>query len=167
MTTRRAFIGLIGAAGLAAVAASAKLLSTSSAGERYPEIHYGEEPCGRCRMIIDDHRFATGWIHGDDGEAHFDDIGCAALAASERRLAGTVPIYVHDFSTEAWLDARDAAFVISPAIHTPMAYGVAAVSGPEAATSLAGTVDGRIARWDELAALLGEIAPTHEDGHGA
>ena len=41
--------------------------------------------------------------------------------------------YVHDADNHDWLEANIAAFVRSPAIHTPMGFGLAAYRTPEAA----------------------------------
>ena len=170
MVTRRAFLGMVGSAGLtgAGLAAGAKLLSANGGdGPGYPEIRYGSEACARCWMVIDDARFAAAWIDSSGEEVHFDDIGCAALEAAERALESGARIFVHDFTTQGWLDGRTAGYVLSPAsIRTPMAYGLAAVQDRAAAEALARRAEGRVLTWDELPGLLAtETAPAH--GHGA
>ncbi len=169
MATRRAFLGMLGSAGLAGVGltAGAKLLSANGGdGDRYPEIRYGSEACARCWMVIDDVRFAAAWIGSSGEEVHFDDIGCAALEAAERALEGGARIFVHDFTRQDWLDAHTAGYVLAPAsIRTPMAYGLAATEDRAAAEALARRSEGRVLGWDELPGLLAtDTAPAHRHG---
>ena len=171
MVTRRAFLAVLGSTGVAAtgVAAGVKFLgSNGEAAPTEPTIQYGAEACVRCRMVIDDARFAAAWIEVDGSEVHFDDIGCAALAASERGLALDARIFVHDLSSEVWLDGRSARYVNSATLRTPMAYGVVALVDQAAANSLAHKLQGHTARWEDLVLLLTEPepAPPHS-GHGS
>lgn len=156
MVTRRGFLALLGSAGVAgsaAVIGSRALAGGADEGPRLPSIRYGEEMCTRCRMVIDDARFAAAWIDGPE-EVHFDDIGCAALEASERQLAAIAQVFVHDFSAETWIDGRAASYVHASSIRTPMSYGVVAFGDHAAAQSLATKTGGRFLAWGDLAQQL-------------
>jgi copper chaperone NosL len=144
------------------------LAGNGEAAPTEPVIQYGAEMCMRCRMVIDDARFAAAWIEGDGSEVHFDDIGCAALEASERGLALDARVFVHDLSSEVWLDGRTARYVRSATLRTPMAYGVVALVDQAAADSLAHKLQGHTVRWEELAALLTQPESRQpHSGHGS
>lgn len=171
MMTRRAFLATVGSTGVAAagLAVGVKILATGGeAALTEPTIQYGAEACVRCRMVIDDPRFAAAWIEANGSEVHFDDIGCAALEASERGLPLDARVFVHDLSSEVWLDGRTARYVQSVTLRTPMAYGVAAVSDQAAADSLAHKLQGQAARWEDLGTLLTQPErPQPQSGHGS
>lgn len=97
------------------------------------EVHYGEDVCDRCRMIISDSRFAAQYRAKDGHVKKFDDFGCmAAELGNDGGKDAVSGIYVTDFATTAWLDARKAYYLKSPDITSPMGYGIAAF-GTEAA----------------------------------
>lgn len=157
MVTRRGFLGLLGAASVTGVAAVAgvKLLPGESAPTGDPVIHYGQENCERCRMTISEVRFAAAWRDPSGKEAHFDDIGCMVLLSAERNPASGTRFWVHDYSTEAWLDAALASFALSPAIRTPMSYGVAASATPEGAQLIVkNSSEAKVTRWEALGTSL-------------
>lgn len=94
-----------------------------------PTIHFGEDICHVCGMIISDDRFAAAIVLDAGGRFEpyaFDDIGC--LLASE--AAGfdhpVAARYVRGFRSRAWADAGSVTYVHSAKIHSPMAFGLAA-----------------------------------------
>lgn len=119
-----------------------------------PEIHYGDDVCAACNMIISDSRFAAGYVvelkPGRYDSLAFDDIGDMLTHQSAAAEPEIVAWYVHDYTSEEWLDATTAYFVVSAAIMTPMGHGVAAFATPEAAQEMAGTHDGEVFTWSEL-----------------
>lgn len=136
MVSRRYFLGLLGG-GTAAAGGVTFVLRALREGtvSPFPEIRYGQEACSFCGMGIDDARYAAAWRVAKS-ERHFDDIGCMVNAYRRDHPAGDVRLFVHDYHSESWLDAASATFVVSPAIKSPMAYGVFAVAdGAGAATS--------------------------------
>jgi copper chaperone NosL len=50
--------------------------------------------------------------------------------------------YVHDFESEAWIDAELATYVRSQEFATPMGHGLVALADADAAASLAASVNG-------------------------
>jgi hypothetical protein len=81
-------------------------------------------------MTIDNPRFAAALIyrqsHSSRKIAVFDDIGC--MLAWERHHTGdhTIVAFVHDYKTRQWIRADAAWYLRSPAIQTPMGWGIAA-----------------------------------------
>ena len=157
MFTRRGFLGLLGAASVTGVAAVAgiQLLPGESKASGDPVIRYGQENCARCRMTISDVRFAAARREPSGKETHFDDIGCMVLLQSERNPGTGTRLWVHDYSTEGWLDGATAAYALSDAIHTPMSHGVAASATTEGAQRIVkDSTQVRITRWEGLAPSL-------------
>jgi copper chaperone NosL len=110
-----------------------------------PEIRLGQDVCDVCGMIISDDRFAAGLVVRRDGVYEtraFDDIGCL-LAYEENHPDETVAArYVREFRTRTWLDAETAAYLHSEHLHTPMAFGLAALAAEADARALAGEFPG-------------------------
>ncbi|MGD9934853.1 MAG: nitrous oxide reductase accessory protein NosL [Dehalococcoidia bacterium] len=153
MVTRRAFLSLVGAAGAAGVAtvAGIQLLPGDSAPTGDPVVRYGQENCARCRMTISDARFAAAWREPGGKEKHFDDIGCMVLLQRENGAPDSTQFWVNDYETELWVDVAVASFVLSRAIDSPMAYGIAASATPEGADALARRFDGAtVSKWAGL-----------------
>lgn len=121
------------------------------------EIHYGEDLCTECGMIISDPKFASS-ISIESGEGSyqnlaFDDIGdmLAYLAKHpNEKIAGW---FVHDYDTEQWIDATTAYFVVSDQVKSPMNHGIAACAEQVSAEAMAAKVNGKVVTWDELQSL--------------
>ena len=130
--TRRRFLRV--AIGAAAVAAPALWALVTRQGDESgpPEVAYGRDRCEQCGMIIGDRRFAAA-ARGGSTVHRFDDIGCLIRHSGDAAASGRATGFVHDTDTEAWIDAPRAWYVRSPAIRTPMNYGVAAYGDTAAA----------------------------------
>jgi len=91
-------------------------------------IHYGEDVCERCKMIISDKRFAAQFINQKGESVKFDDVGCMADYLKEGGNRGEKPltIYVTDFAAGQWLDAGKAFYLLNPELRSPMGYNIAA-----------------------------------------
>jgi copper chaperone NosL len=138
-----------------------------------PEIHYGQDVCAACNMIISEERFATAMVLEPEMDRYaslaFDDVGC--MFEYEKKDA-ELPIaarYVHDHETGAWIEAALATYVLSPAVQTPMGSGVIACEANETAQSLLRRHTGELLSWSELSAkataegLLAGWAPSGEE----
>lgn len=92
--------------------------------------------CERCRMVLSDRRHAAQMrIPKSDGKSEvlfFDDIGCALIwldgQPPEVRESPSTEIWVTDWRTGDWIDARAATYV--PGQVTPMGYGLGAQPEP-------------------------------------
>lgn len=94
-------------------------------------IHFGEDACAECKMIISDETFAAELQTRTEEPLLFDDLGCLL-----KRAAATSPDPSGVFArtTEGkWLDGQQAWVVHSRDISSPMGYGLAAFSTREAA----------------------------------
>jgi copper chaperone NosL len=134
-----------------------------------PEIRYGEDMCLECNMIISDARFACGYAHeiapGRYESLAFDDIGDMLNYVDKHPEHTIVAWYVHDYTTETWLDATAAHFVHSNELHSPMGYGIAAHATAEAAQEMAAAMHGQVLTWAELMAQheVGSMSHDHRD----
>ena len=107
---------LLGAALLAAAGCAAH-------ADGPPEIVLDRDACSHCGMLISEARHAAALRSTDGSTRVFDDIGCLRNAVGG---ATDARVWVHDASDGSWIDGGGAAFVVSPAIRTPMAGGVLA-----------------------------------------
>jgi len=125
-----------------------------------PTVHYGEDVCAACNMIISEERFATAYVaedeYGDRQSFAFDDVGCMFLYENQK---GATPLarYVHDLDTHEWVEAERALYIRSRDIHSPMGSGVAAYSGADGARAMAERVGGDPLSFDDLARIDGEV----------
>ena len=121
--------------------------------DRPPSLRFGEEACDHCRMLINEDRFAAALVTADGETRKFDEIGCLL----EYQAKAPTPVrrcWVRCYSSSQWLDARQAFFVHSPQLHTPMGCGLAALPTFAKARELADELHGRIARFDELPSVM-------------
>ena len=117
------------------------------AGHGPAEVHWDRDTCRHCNMVISDRHYAAQVRGGPKREAFkFDDIGCAMVWLKEQPWADApnTEIWVADFRSGEWLDARKAYYLAGKT--TPMAYGFGAVARSEA-----GSVDFAAMKADILA----------------
>ena len=132
--------------------------ATASAESSPPKIHYGEDVCEFCGMIISEERFAAAFVTGD-GHGHiYDDIGDMVEAHLQLQEDVTA-FFVHDHEHESWVRAEEAYFVHSEDLPTPMLSGLAAFTTEESAQVFAAKVDGRTLTFDALLAYYQEKFP--------
>ncbi len=116
-----------------------------------PDIRYGEDKCADCDMIINEPRFAAAAVHEVDNGTYesllFDDIGDLLRYMKENPGLKYVASYVHDYDTEAWVDATKATYVQSSEVRTPMASGLLASDTAEKAQALATQFNGAVMDW--------------------
>jgi copper chaperone NosL len=118
---------------------------------RPPTVRYGEEACASCRMIIGDEHFAAALVTPTGEALKFDDIGCLVEHEADG-LRPDVTYWVRDSKGREWLDAREATFVHSAGIASPMGFELAARPPGQAASEPAG----RMLRFHELPGFLAE-----------
>ncbi|MFI5324089.1 MAG: nitrous oxide reductase accessory protein NosL, partial [Thermodesulfobacteriota bacterium] len=114
------------------------LASSKEKRETGPQaIHYGEDVCERCKMIISDKRFAAQYITKRGEAKKFDDIGCMIDELKEGKNSGyrVLAIYVTDYDTGEWIDAGGAYYLRNTELKTPMGYGIAAFGSEESLRS--------------------------------
>jgi copper chaperone NosL len=116
---------------------------------RPPAIRLGEEACARCRMIISDERFAAALITPDGETLKFDDMGCL-IQHESCGLRPATAYWIRDFGGSGWLNARDAVFVHSKTISSPMGFGLAAGRTAQAMGERTNEPGNRMLRFSEL-----------------
>jgi copper chaperone NosL len=124
-----------------------------------PEIRYGLEACDRCRMTIDDPRFAAA-LRTEAGEVRrYDDIGDLLVDREGTGIEGS-DVWLHDYVDRSWIRAPEAVFVRSNVV-TPMGSGLVAFAERSAAEHLARERGGQLLEWSALAG--GREAPEHDN----
>jgi copper chaperone NosL len=124
--------------------------SSGSGEAQPPEIHYGEDVCDACGMLISEPKFAAAAVEEDGTARKFDDIGDLVAYYAQHAGAKVKAYFVHDYPSEKWLRAEAAYFVQSPQIQTPMARGIAAYAERAAAEAAAQKYGVPVVKFDEL-----------------
>jgi len=107
---------------------------SGDAGTGPVEVKWDRDVCERCRMVLSDRLYSAqirGAAEGQKTKVYrFDDIGCAVLWLEQQpwRDDPRTEIWVNDYRTGAWIDARTAYYVRERI--TPMAYGLGAQTDP-------------------------------------
>ena len=117
-----------------------------------PAIHYGEDVCEFCGMIVSEERFAAGYLTRAGEERIFDDIGDMVQAHLQNHEEGAI-LFVHDYNNHTWLRAETAYYVLSPDLSTPMLSGLAAFPTADDAARFSADLNGQVLAFDELLAL--------------
>lgn len=99
------------------------------------EPHWDRDACERCRMVLSDRTYAAQIRYLPQGKKRpltlwFDDFGCASLWLDEQSWRNNpgIEIWVTDYQSGKWVDARIASYVVGKV--TPMAYGLGASPNP-------------------------------------
>ena len=113
-------------------------ISCSDKPESGPvEIYYGEDICERCKMIISEREFAAQYRLSNGETVKFDDIGCMIHYFHIENPVDSDSIYVTDYRSGNWINAKEAHFLWSDNIITPMHYGVLSIKDKRMAQELA------------------------------
>ncbi|MDP3940074.1 MAG: nitrous oxide reductase accessory protein NosL [Deltaproteobacteria bacterium] len=118
-----------------------------------PDLAFGQRVCARCGMSVDDPRFAAALREGaEQGSSSlfvYDDVGEIFLDMAAPQGIAPSEIWVHDAESSAWIEGRSAHYVRGR-IASPMALGIEAYAGAEAATRRAGEIGGEVLGFDAL-----------------
>ena len=94
------------------------------------EVRWDKESCERCAMAVGDRNYSA-QVRGAAAEAKtrvykFDDIGCAVIWLDKQAWKddSRTEIWVTDYRSGNWIDARQASYVTGKL--TPMGYGLGA-----------------------------------------
>lgn len=116
------------------------------------EITLNEENCSFCRMAVSQREFAAQVVTVTGSFDTFDDIGCLRDWIKEHQPSETAGIFVVDFLTGIWIDARTASYVASERLPTPMSSGIAAYQEQTSAERAATKLVGEVMQWEEMLA---------------
>jgi copper chaperone NosL len=98
------------------------------------EVRWDRDTCERCRMVLSDKHFAAQVRYFPEGKRSrvikFDDIGCAVIWLEDKswKNDSRTEIWVADYETGAWLDARTASYMKRKT--SPMEYALGATVQP-------------------------------------
>jgi hypothetical protein len=95
------------------------------------EVKWDRDACEHCRMVLSDRYYAAEIRGGPRKEVFkFDDLGCALEWLEKQTWPDReqAEIWVTDYQTGAWLNARQAYY--HPGRITPMDYGLGASAQP-------------------------------------
>jgi copper chaperone NosL len=137
----------------------------ASAEPAPPTIHFGEDICEFCGMIISEPRFAAGYITRDGREHIFDDIG-DMFQAHLRQPAEATAFFVHNYDDPHWIRAETAFYVLAEELPTPMFSGLAASSSADQAAALAAQFNGQVLTFDQVLAHYRQTPPMMNSPHG-
>jgi len=94
------------------------------------KIRWDREICARCAMAVSDRNYSAQVRGGREGKKpkvyKFDDVGCAVIWLDKQNWKDDprTEIWVNEYSTGKWIDARKAWYVEMK--NTPMDYGLGA-----------------------------------------
>ncbi len=117
------------------------------------EIVLNEENCSHCRMAVSQREFAGEVVTVSGSVDTFDDIGCLAQWVAEHDPPETAGLFVVDYESGEWLDAKTAYYIRSEKLPTPMSFGLGAFATEAAAVAAAEKLEGEVMVWPQV---LGE-----------
>lgn len=116
-------------------------------------LNFGTDQCEHCRMTISDKKFGAEIVN-DKGKAFkFDAAECMIkYLTSENTDENNYMLLVIDYNQpETLIDAKSAAYIVSPLIKSPMGEDLAAFkSKKDAEEELNKIKNGNIYTWDEI-----------------
>ncbi len=128
------------------------LLFAIACSQEPAEVHYGSDECMHCKMMITDAQFAS-QIVTDKGKAYkFDAIECMAVyyRMNENELDGA-KLYVSNYDEPGnWLNAKEAQFVKSKVVNSPMGESLLAFPTKEEANKHLTERPGQLLDWAKV-----------------
>lgn len=128
------------------------LLLLSACSQQPGEVHYGNDECAHCKMIITDSRFASEMVSSKGKAIKFDAIECMAeYAGSHKTELNGAKGYVSNFDHPGeWLALDKAIIVQSRNINSPMGAGLVALEDEEALKIHQEEYSGVQVKWQAL-----------------
>lgn len=120
--------------------------------QRPAEVHYNSDQCSHCRMMITDAHFASQLVTNKGKAYKFDAVECMLQFQTENPdLIQETAFWVSDYQhVGGWLNAKDAAYVQSEKIQSPMGAALLAFKDVSEAQAHIREVPGKILNWREL-----------------
>ena len=121
-------------------------------------IEFGLDSCDACRMTIVDEQHAAELVTEKGRTYKFDAVECMVPYFNEHQKETPFAlILVCDYNEPGILvDGREAHYLISEAIPSPMGGFLSALSTPQAAQELADTKGGSVYNWSSLRSHLAQ-----------
>ncbi|MCL4513368.1 MAG: nitrous oxide reductase accessory protein NosL [Candidatus Eremiobacteraeota bacterium] len=135
------------------------LLLLASCSRTTPKkIHYDQDVCAYCGMMISDKRYGSELITKKGKVYKFDSITCMiAFANSNGFHSDRVASYwVVDFDEKGFVNASQAVYLYNPKIHPPMGLPISAFKNEQELDSIKNKYGGRILSWEKVLSLVKE-----------
>jgi len=114
-------------------------------------INYGEDECHRCKMIISGKRFGAELITTKGKVFKYDAIECLIPAFLEKGENHFSQILVTSYHPPfEFIDARDASYLVSQQLPSPMGAYLSAYRSYEIAAKTEEQYNGEIFDWDSI-----------------
>jgi copper chaperone NosL len=120
------------------------------------EIHYGSDECAHCRMMITEQQFAAQLVTKKGKVYKFDAIECLAAYNNQNGDDFTAPmLWVTNYNKPGeWLNVKNAQFVKSEEINSPMGESLLALPSFQKAEEHIAERPGTIMNWEEVTQII-------------
>ena len=120
--------------------------------ETAPEaINYGSDACAFCKMTIVDQQHASQYVTSKGKQFKFDAIECMLNEFSEKTTENIYVILVADYGNPGSMtDAKNATYLISPEIKSPMGAFLSAFSDQDKAKKALQENSGKLYTWASI-----------------
>lgn len=129
------------------------LLFLSACSIEPAPINYGQDACDFCKMNIVDRQHAAEIVTAKGKSYKFDAVECMMNYLNRNDLASEEISYllVCNYNQPGELiDAKDATYIISEAIPSPMGAFLSALDNPDSADQIVEVKGGEVFLWNEL-----------------
>lgn len=133
------------------------LLGTVSCKVEPEAIEYGKDQCSFCKMNIVDKTHAAQLVTAKGKQFKFDAIECMVNYIGQNREEKTALLLVADYANPGEMtEAEKAAYLITPAIKSPMGANLSAFSAINKAEEVQQKNQGEIYTWESLKQKLSD-----------
>ena len=115
------------------------------------QINYGSDACHFCKMTIVDQQHAAQYVTNKGKQFKFDAIECMVNELSEKKSDDIAILLVADYDSPGQMtSAISSAYLISPAIKSPMGANLSGFVTENDALAAKGENDGELYSWVAL-----------------
>ena len=127
------------------------LFFTSSCQVKLQEIDYGKDGCHYCKMTIVDNQHAAELVTKKGKAFKYDAIECMVNDLKQKENNSVELFYVNDYGNPGkFVPAKEATYLISKKIPSPMGAFLSAFSSQEEAQKTQKEMTGEMFSWEEL-----------------
>ena len=127
------------------------LFFTSSCQVKPQEIDYGKDGCHYCKMTIVDNQHAAELVTKKGKAFKYDAIECMVNDLKQKENNSVKLFYVNDYGNPGkFVPAKEATYLISKKIPSPMGAFLSAFSSQEEAQKTQKEMTGEMFSWEEL-----------------
>ena len=121
------------------------------------KIEYGKDQCNFCMMNIVDKTHAAQYVTKKGKQFKFDAIECMVNDLSEKNEKDLAFILVADYSNPGkMIVAKNATYLISEEIKSPMGANLSAISDSKKASELSQKHSGNVYTWEKIKEKISE-----------